>query len=416
MGRVLRARAIWPVAADPIENGAVELKDGRIERVGRWIDLKQELDLPVEDLGEVVLIPGLINAHCHLDYTKMAGQLPPPSSFPDWIKSLLEFKAHWSYADFAQSWVAGARMLLESGVTTVFDIEAVPELLPEVWESTPLRTWSFFEMTGVQKRRDAAQLLQEVLDQIDRLPKLKNKQATLSPHAPYSIPPRMLELAGRASVEKSLPLQIHAAESVEEFQMFKERRGPLYDWLKPQRDMNDCLGLTPIQNLHRTGVLGPLTALIHVNYLGPGDAELIARSRASIVHCPRSHDYFRHREFPFKELLAAGINISLGTDSLASTRRAGGHAPALELWREMQCFVETHGVHPKTAFEMVTLNPARSINQSEQLGTIRSGAHADLAALEYTGVVAEKILAEKLMYEPRLRASWIAGEAAVKMD
>ena len=100
-------------------------------------------------------MPGLVNAHCHLDYTDMAGQ-PAPKQFPDWIKGLLARKAAASYADYAQAWLRGAAMLLRTGVTTVGDIEAVPELLPDVWSSTPLRVGSFLEMTCVRSRRDPA--------------------------------------------------------------------------------------------------------------------------------------------------------------------------------------------------------------------------------------------------------------------
>src|SRR5688500_11535411 len=100
MPRVIRARCVWPISSGPIENGAIELEGPRIRRVGRWSELRQEMSLQVTDLGEVVLMPGLINAHCHLDYTAMAGKIPPSSNFPDWVKNILQFKAHWSYTEF----------------------------------------------------------------------------------------------------------------------------------------------------------------------------------------------------------------------------------------------------------------------------------------------------------------------------
>jgi len=104
----------------------------------------------VLDLGEVILLPGLVNAHCHLDYTGMAGEFLPPKSFTDWIKLITAAKGGWTYSDFAQSWLNGAQMLLRNGTTTVADFENVPELLPEVWNATPLRVFSFLEMTGVK--------------------------------------------------------------------------------------------------------------------------------------------------------------------------------------------------------------------------------------------------------------------------
>ena len=123
---VIRARCLLPVSDPPIENGAILTESGRIKWVGRWKECPVEAGTQVVDLGEVVLIPGLINAHCHLDYTNMAGKIPPPRDFPDWVKTILSFKSHWSFSEYAESWLRRARMLLHSGTTTVADIEAVP--------------------------------------------------------------------------------------------------------------------------------------------------------------------------------------------------------------------------------------------------------------------------------------------------
>src|SRR5690349_13548109 len=136
---LLRARVVVPMTRPPIMDGAVLIKGKRIADVGRWRDLRNEHANNLIDLGEVALIPGLVNAHCHLDYTDMAGQLLPPRVFTDWLKLILVTKASWSQADYAQSWRHGAAMLLRTGTTTVADIETVPELLPEAWRSTPLR-------------------------------------------------------------------------------------------------------------------------------------------------------------------------------------------------------------------------------------------------------------------------------------
>src|SRR5688572_6020215 len=125
---VIRARCLLPMTEPLIDNGAVVVENGRIQWLGPWRDYPPESTKDVTDLGEVVLMPGLINAHCHLDYTNMAGQIPPPKSFPDWVKTILSFKAHWSFSEFAQSWLNGARMLINSGTTMVADIESAPEL------------------------------------------------------------------------------------------------------------------------------------------------------------------------------------------------------------------------------------------------------------------------------------------------
>jgi aminodeoxyfutalosine deaminase len=414
MPRVIRARCVWPVSSEPIENGAIELEGARIKRVGRWPDLKQEASVQVEDLGEVVLMPGLINAHCHLDYTAMAGKIPSPSNFPDWVKNILQFKAHWSYTDFAKSWLDGAHMLLQSGTTTVLDIEAAPELLPDVWESTPLRVWSFLEMTGVQKRRDAAQLLQETIERIESLPASDTKKASLSPHAPYSIPPALLKFTAERSRELSLPVQMHIAESREEFQMYTAGSGPLYEWLRPQREMFDCDGCSPVEHVHRNGLTGPGLMAIHANYLKPEDAGILAKTGTSVVHCPRSHDYFGHDAFRYRELGDAGVNICLGTDSLASSRKIGSKAPELSMWPEMRLFLDKFGALPKRIIEMATLNPAKALNQQGALGELRENAWADCIALQYGDKPQERRIAELIIHEPEMRESFVGGASVWK--
>src|SRR5882762_9972365 len=157
---LLRARLVLPVSRPPIPDGAVLVSGERIKAVGRHRDLASRAGKNATDLGEVVLMPGLVNAHCHLDYTDLAGQFPPPRVFTDWLKQITTAKSQWAYSDYAQSWLKGARMLVRTGTTTVGDIEAVPELLPEVWNSTPLRVVSMLELIGITSRREPAAILQ----------------------------------------------------------------------------------------------------------------------------------------------------------------------------------------------------------------------------------------------------------------
>src|SRR5580704_13347980 len=158
---ILRARMVLPVTRPAIENAAVAISGNRIRAVGRRADIEANGTETVLDLGEVALLPGLINSHCHLDYTDMAGQLPPPQTFTDWIPLIMAAKAAWDYSEYARSWLNGAQMLLRTGTTTVADIEAVPDLLPEVWNATPLRVFSFLEMTGIRARREPGEIFRE---------------------------------------------------------------------------------------------------------------------------------------------------------------------------------------------------------------------------------------------------------------
>ena len=150
------------------------------------------------DLGDAVLLPGLVNAHCHLDYTQLRGLLAPPRSFPDWIKSILAAKAAWSDDDFARSWKDGAAQLLRHGTTTVANIETQTTALASLRSFTPLRLHSFLELTGVRLRRPPATLVDEAESLLSSLPDHPGAVG-LSPHAPYSTGPELLsEAAARA--------------------------------------------------------------------------------------------------------------------------------------------------------------------------------------------------------------------------
>lgn len=408
---IVRARCLLPIASDPIDNGAMVIEAGRVAWLGRWRECDPPPGETQIDLGEVALLPGLVNAHCHLDYTSMAGQIPPPKTFPDWVKNILAFKAHWSFSEFAESWLKGAHMLIEHGTTTVADIESVPELPPETWKSTPLRMISFLEMTGVKSQRTARDLLDEALDWLERWPRSETKEAGLSPHALYSTSPDLMRAAAQLAAERNLLLTTHLAESEAEHQMFADAKGPFYDWLKGQRKMDDCGHGSPVQLAADYGLLSERMLLVHANYLSAGDIERIALSGASVVHCPRSHAYFGHARFPYDELAKAGVNICLATDSLASTVKAGGRSPELDLWQEMQAFAKSYpGVSPGEVLSMTTRRPAKALRQAGQIGTLERGAWADFAALSYDGKVEETKLCEELIHNPKIREVFIGGD------
>lgn len=220
---LVRSRILLPITAPPIEDGAVLISGPRIQAVGRWADLSRTHVGPTLDLGESVLLPGLVNAHCHLDYSNFAGHLPPQKHFTDWIQGVLPLKAQWGFSEYAASWLNGAGQLLASGCTTVLDIEAVPELLPDSWQATPMRVLSALEMTGVRSGRPAAAILAEALVWVERLSHSRCATA-LAPHAPYSTLPQLLSLTARVAAERQLLTTIHVAESADEFDMFVHAR------------------------------------------------------------------------------------------------------------------------------------------------------------------------------------------------
>ncbi len=384
---LLRARIVLPVAKPPLENGGVLITGDRIAAVGPAASFRAEPRSATVDLGEVILLPGLVNAHCHLDYTDMAGQIPPPAGFPEWIKAMLALKQDRMFSDYAAAWLKGARMLLRHGTTTVVDAEAVPLLLSEVLSATPLRVCSLLELTGLRSRRAPEQLLRDATQTIESLA-VASGWAGLSPHAPYSTPPAVLRLAAEAAQERHWPLATHVAESAEELEMFVARRGPMFDWLKEFRDMSDCGGCSPVRHLQRHGLLSERLMAVHANYLAAGDAETLARADVSVVHCPRSHAYFGHQPFPWGELVAAGVNLCLGTDSLATVRTRPGAECELDLFQEMRAFAKGQpAVAPRTVVRLATMNGARALGQAGELGELSPRARADVITVPFSGGV-----------------------------
>ncbi|MCL4178720.1 MAG: amidohydrolase family protein [Verrucomicrobia bacterium] len=410
---LIRTRMVLPGNRPPIEDAAVAIAHGRVLSVGKWSRVRRHTGGRHLDLGETLVLPGLVNAHCHLDYTAMAGLIPPMRSFTDWIKSITALKGTWSDAEFVSSWKSGADMLLHSGTTTVADVEAVPNLLPDLWKTTPLRVISFLEMTGVRSRRDPRQILAETASRARRL-RGRGTGIGLSPHALYSTTPALLRLSLQAARRHDWRLVTHVAESLEEFDMIRHARGPMFDWLRRnERDMADCGRCSPVAQLERLGYLNRRLLAVHLNYLTPGDARLLARGGAHAVHCPRSHDYFRHQPFPYSRLVRAGVNVCLGTDSLVTVRKARHEAIALDLFAEMRAFARAHPAVPAAdILALVTHNPGRALGLGGRVGTLRAGAAADLIVLPYAGTTSEAAEAA-VHHQGAVSASLIGGAWAI---
>ena len=409
---LLRARIVLPIARPPIEGGAVLISGSRIVAVGAWPELAAAAGDRVVDLGESILLPGLVNAHCHLDYTDMAGKIPPPKNFTDWIQAIVALKAHWSYTEFAQSWLRGAKMLLRTGTTTVGDIENVPELIPEMWRATPLRVISFRELISLKSQLAAREIVERAVQEWSGLPAAGGRVG-LSPHAPYTTSAELLRFAARTAREQRWPLTIHLAESEPEFEMFMYRHGALYEWLKGQRDMSDCGLGSPVAHLDRCDCLGENLLAAHVNYLWRDDAALLGRRGVSVAHCPRSHAYFRHLLFPRAELAAAAVNMTLGTDSLASTLKHRGRLPELNMLEEMRALAAvTPDLAPGAILKMATANGARALGRPGELGVLAPNALADLIVIPFAGKMSEAN--ETVVQHPGdVGASMIDGQWAI---
>jgi cytosine/adenosine deaminase-related metal-dependent hydrolase len=410
---ILRARTVLPVSRPPVENGAVVISGNQIRAVGPWLDLQPGASGEILDLGEVVLLPGLVNAHCHLDYTDMAGQLPPPPTFTDWIPLIIAAKAAWDFSEYARSWLNGAQMLLRTGTTTVADIEAVPDLLPELWDATPLRVFSFLEMTGVRARRNSEQIVREAVEKIDSFSHPRCS-AALSPHAPYSTTPELLQLAAGIARGRNWRITTHVAESEDEFAMFMHADGKMFNWLRRnERDDSDCGHGSPVAHLARNKMLGENLLAVHANLLAPGDADLLGRHGVHVVHCPLSHNYFGHPPFPRRQLADAGVNLCLGTDSLSTVRKVGKEKLELNMFGEMRRLAAADKtVSPSEIVRMATVHGAKALGMAGQIGELSVNAFADLIAIPFAGKKAD-IFDAVLHHASTVSASMIDGQWAI---
>jgi len=272
-----------------------------------------------------------------------------------------------------------------------------------------LRIFSFLEMTGIKSRRQPGTILREAVQTIESLRHPRNR-AWLSPHAPYSTRPELLQLTAKTLHRRKWRASIHVAESEQEFEMFQHARGQMHDWLRRnERDNSDCGLGSPVAHLARNRLLGENVLAIHVNYLARGDATLLAKNRTHVVHCPRSHEYFKHTPFERERLARAGVNLCLGTDSLATTRKAGKNKPELDLFAELRSLAaHDQTVSPEEILRMATINGARALGLAGKIGELSKGAFADLIALPCSGKI-PRLHETVLAHTGQVAASLIEG-------
>ena len=369
------AETVLPMSSPPITRGAVRVEGAEIVAVAPASDLHPEPGEPVIDLGASTLLPGLINAHCHLDFTRFKGIISPRQSFTEWIKTINALRRSFTTRDYIDAIAEGFEMLAQGGVTTVANIEAFPELLPHL-PVPPLRTWWFLELIDVRSRINEDETMLGALSFFEKHPDWLGGFG-LSPHAPYTASVDLYRLARTCGEKYGMLSTTHIAESVEEHEMFSHARGPLHDFLGSLgRDNSDCGQGSALSHLIEHGVIGPTCIIAHLNYLQDYDYEMVAQSGASVVHCPKCHAYFGHAPFPMKALRQYGVNVCLGTDSLASNS-------SLDMRSEMREAQTIHGLGDREVLEMVLLNGARALDQVGKLGQLSPGAAADLVAFPY---------------------------------
>ena len=417
---IIRARIVVTMDGPPIENGAVLVSGNRIAAVGKFSEIKRlpslaaglsaspsgrgsrvaagEGKFEIIDLGDQVLLPGLINAHCHLDYTCLRGKIPRQRSFTDWIRLINAEKTKLSPNDYIASINDGFREAKRFGTATIANLTGFPELISEI--KPPIRTWWFAELMDIR---------QEISDQNLNALCIQVSAAAgrwgLAPHAPFTASRNLYRRCEEIAEREDVLLTTHLAESREERMMFRHARGPLYEFLRGiGRDIGDCGDATPTEYFFgQKDSANRRYLLAHLNEVSDNDFDLLkgVARRSSIVHCPRSHKYFGHSPFQFQKLQEIGFNICLGTDSLASN-------DDLSLFAEMRAFQKQFpNVSPEEIAEMVTVNPARALGQLDSLGKIRKDFAADLIAIPIT--TSASIYEELIAFDRTVNWSMIGG-------
>ena len=375
---IIRARVVVTMDGRPIENGAVAVSGNRIIDVGEFSEISaRHSGQTLRDLGEQALLPGFINAHCHLDYTCLRGKIPPQQSFADWIRAINAEKAKLAQDDYVASIAKGFTEAKRFGTTTIANLTAFPELIPRI--DPPIRTWWFAELIDVRSPERANELVDVAIESLKSV-----QNWGLAPHALFTASKDLYRRCEEIAQRENVLLTTHLAESREEMSMFRDGSGPLYEFMENiGRPKDDCGRETPLAKFvgRLSGASLPEWIFAHLNELTESDFELLERStsKLNVVHSPRSHGYFAHSRFPFERLRALGFNVCLGTDSLASNE-------SLSLFAEMRAFQRSEPeTSPDKILRMVTLNPAMALRQENALGRIRPGFRADLIGIPCTG-------------------------------
>ncbi len=358
----LTARWVYPASGPPLERGVVTVRGDRIAAVeanGAWT-----ADV---DLGNVALIPGLVNPHTHLDLSGARGLIPPtdPDHFTDWLRGVIAYRRSRTPEQTRTDVAAGLAECLATGTTLIGDIAAEGQTW-DVLAAAPTRALVFWELLGLSLQRFGGEFHRSFLG-------IESKQNTgtcvwgRSPHAPYSVHRRGYGLTFSGPGVYTT----HIAESVAEVELIMHREGPFVSFLQSVGAW-EADGL--VKDYHFVSDVDPeaLILLAHCNHL---PHNVLLSPKHTLVYCPRTHAAFGHPPHPFRDFLARGVRVALGTDSLASN-------PDLDVLAEAR-FVRAH--YPDfpgdTLLKMVTLSGAEALGWADETGSIEPGKSADLVAV-----------------------------------
>jgi 5-methylthioadenosine/S-adenosylhomocysteine deaminase len=377
---VIRYRARWvvPISAPPVANGVVAVANGRIVYVGPAGRGPEGDDV---DLGDVLLLPGLVNAHTHLELTAMRGFLED-IDFRRWILRLTNARRAVLDRD---ALLDSARYGLEEGILagiTSFADTCASGVAMQAMRELGVRGIMYQEVFGP----DPAQCGESIAGLRAQLAGLRYLETPLvrlgiSPHAPYTVSDELFRAAARLAEDDGLPIAVHVAESELEHRLVVDAAGAFADGLRRRSIGVNPRASSPVRLLDQLGLLERKPLLIHCVRVDGDDVRAIAASGASVAHCPASNAKLGHGVAPLDELLAAGIPVGLGSDSMASNNRMDilDEARLALLGQRMRT---SSNETPSAAdvLNLATLGGARAIGVDTLVGSLEEGKQADLAA------------------------------------
>jgi cytosine/adenosine deaminase-related metal-dependent hydrolase len=304
-----------------------------------------------------------------LDLSGAKDRIPPGKDFVGWLREVIRHRRSLLPEQTAKNIEAGIADCIQYGTTLVGDISSQGISWPLLAES-PLRSVVFYELLGLPKDR-AERTEGEARAWLEKHPATLTCKPGLSPHAPYSVRASLFEAAFRMAQRYELPLATHLAETREELELLEHQRGPFIDFLC-ELGVWDREGLVhDPHDITRQAPVTPNFLAIHGNYLDIQRAE----SNTTFVYCPRTHAAFGNPIHPFRDILAKGGRVCLGTDSLASN-------PDLSVLAEARFVHQNYSnVSCETLLRMITMSGAEALGWEHETGSLAPGKSADLVVL-----------------------------------
>jgi 5-methylthioadenosine/S-adenosylhomocysteine deaminase len=338
----------------------------------------------VHALGDAIVLPGLVNAHAHLELTDLAGRIPGGTPFLAWIQRVVTFqRTELTPTARARAAGRGAALAVAAGTTTIADTTDTG-IAGAAIAAAGLRGVVYLEVFGpdpADADRAVADLGARVAAWRRDLP--PRVAVGVSPHAPYTVSDALYRAVGAFARTEELPVACHIAEGADESALVASGAGPWADALRARGIAVAPRARTPIALLDAHGLLGPRTLAIHAVHCDAADRARLAATGTPVAHCPEANAALGHGDAPLAAWLDAGIAVGLGTDSLLCTARMHVLLQA-RIARERQA---AHGrrVTARDLVAMATIGGALALGLDAEVGTLAPGKRADLAVFPLVG-------------------------------